>query len=238
MGLSAIDYAINGPRRPGLLVVTDIDDARLKRASEIFPPEQAEKKGVTLHYVNTLSCEAIEKLKTLNNGKGYDDVFVFAPVEALIEQASRLLGFNGCLNFFAGPSRQDFFAPVNFCDIHYSGHHVVGSSGGNIDDMREALELMGRNVLNPAVMVTHVGGLDSAARTIMDLPSIPGGKKLIYTNVSMPLTAIHDFASVGRSDPMFAELARLTKNHNGLWSVEAENYLLANAAKLGPGSKC
>jgi threonine dehydrogenase-like Zn-dependent dehydrogenase len=234
MGLSAIDYAIHGPRRPGLLVVTDVDDTRLNRAAEIFPPERAIKDGVTLHYINTRSGDPIEQLKALNNDKGYDDVFVFAPVEALIEQASRLLGFNGCLNFFAGPSRQDFFASVNFCDIHYSGHHVVGSSGGNTDDMREALELMGKSVLNPAVMVTHVGGLDSAAQTILDLPSIPGGKKLIYTNISMPLTAIEDFASLGESDPILAELARLTQDNNGLWSVEAENCLLANASKIGP----
>ena len=151
---------------------------------------------------------------------------------ALLEQGSRILGFNGCLNFFAGPPRQDFFAAVNFYEIHYSGHHVVGSSGGNTADMREGLDLMARNVLNPSVMVTHIGGLDSAARTILDLPAIPGSKKLIYTGLSFPLTALQDLAAKGKSDPLFAELARLTEQNGGLWSVEAENHLLRHAPPI------
>jgi hypothetical protein len=31
---------------------------------------------------------------------------------------------------------------------------------------------------------------------------------------------------------MFAELDKLVKNNKGLWSVEAEKYLLANAKKI------
>ena len=37
--------------------------------------------------------------------------------------------------------------------------------------------------INPAVMVTHIGGLDAAAETTLNLPKIPGGKKLIYTHL-------------------------------------------------------
>src|SRR5665811_1976696 len=43
MGLGAIDYALHNERKPGLLVVTDIDDKRLERAACLFPPEEAEK---------------------------------------------------------------------------------------------------------------------------------------------------------------------------------------------------
>lgn len=236
MGLEAIDYAVHGPRRPGLLAVTDIDQNRLDRAASIFRPDHARTCGVELAYLNTGSGDPIQILKDANRGKGYDDVFVFAPVAPLIEQASGLLGLNGCLNFFAGPSRQDFFASVNFYDVHYMGHHIVGSSGGNTDDMRDALELMGKNVLNPAVMVTHVGGLDCAAQTILDLPSIPGGKKLIYTQVSLPLVALEEFVERGKTDPCFAELGRLTAKHNGLWSAEAEAFLLSSAPRIDPDS--
>lgn len=65
----------------------------------------------------------------------------------------------------------------------------------------------------------------------MHLPEIPGGKKLIYTHVSLPLTAISDFEEKGKSDPFFAELDRICKKHNGLWNAEAEKYLLTNAKK-------
>lgn len=231
MGLGAIDYALHGPQHPRLMVVTDIDQARLDRAEEIFSIEHARKHGVDLRYIDT-SIDGDQKLMAATDGEGYNDVFVYAPVAPLIEQASRILTMNGCLNFFAGPSTHDFTASVNFYDIHYMGHHVVGSSGGNTDDLREALDKMGKNVLTPSVMVTHIGGLDCAADTILTLPKIPGGKKLLYTPISMPLTAITDFAEKGKTDPLFAELAEIADRHNGLWSEEAEKVLLEKAPKL------
>ena len=36
-------------------------------------------------------------------------------------------------------------------------------------------------------------------------------------------------------DPLFAELDRICAAHNGLWSKEAEDYLLANAPKVEIG---
>ncbi len=234
MGLGAVDYAIHGPRRPRLLVVTDIDQGRLDRAASLVTVADAQANGVDLRYVNTGTGtgDAVEALKALTGGAGFDDVFVFAPVAALIEQGSALLGFNGCLNFFAGPGKADFRATVNFYDVHYMGHHIVGSSGGNTQDMRDALALMAANKIDPAVMITHVGGLDSAAETIQTLPKIPGGKRLVYTGISMPMTALTDLASLGEGDPMCKELAALVAKHNGLWSVEAETYLLATATKI------
>jgi threonine dehydrogenase-like Zn-dependent dehydrogenase len=237
MGLGARDSPLHGPRKPGLLTVTDIDDARLRRAAALFSPSEAARAGVKLHYCNTAEGSPVELMMKHSGGAGYDDVFVYAPVPALIEQASKILRFNGCLNFFAGPSRKEFYASVNFYDIHYMGHHVVGSSGGNTDDMRQAVDLMGRNVLNPGVMITHVGGLDAVVDTTMNLPSIPGGKKLIYTGISMPLTAIADFEKRGESDPLLAELARITAKSNGMWSTEAEECLLARGKPIGETAK-
>ena len=70
----------------------------------------------------------------------------------------------------------------------------------------ESLELTAAGKIRPAVMVTHVGGLDCCAETTLNLPNIPGGKKLIYTHINMPLTAIDDFAEKGRGDPPCAGL--------------------------------
>ena len=77
-------------------------------------------------------------------------------------------------------------------------------------------------------MVTHVGGIDSAKESTLNLPNIKGGKKLIYTHVDMPLTAIDDFEELGKTDPFFKGLSDIVKKSNGLWSVEAEKYLLEN----------
>jgi hypothetical protein len=81
-------------------------------------------------------------------------------------------------------------------------------------------------------MITHVGGLDAVADTTMRLPEIPGGKKLMYPNISMELTAITDFAEKGKSDPIFARLADIVERHNGLWNAEAEKYLLEKASSI------
>jgi len=229
MGLGAIDYIINCERRPKLLVVTDIDDKRLKRASNILSPEEAEKNGVELRYINTKNIENPEEyLVSLTDNKGYDDVYVYAPVEILAEQADKILGKDGCLNFFAGPTNKEFSAKINYYNVHYSATHIIGSTGGNTDDLIESLEMTSKGLINPAVMVTHIGGINSVAETILNLPNIPGGKKLIYTNIDMDLTAIEDFEEKGKTDEFFAKLAEITRRHNGLWCLEAEKYLLEN----------
>lgn len=233
MGLGAIDYAIHGPMRPKLLVVTDINEQRLARARSVYSPEEAKKYGVELYYVNTANIQNVEKfLLSFTNGKGFDDVFVFAPIKELVELADKILARDGCLNFFAGPSDPTFSALLNFYNVHYNSTHVVGTSGGNTDDMIEALDLMGKGIINPAAMITHIGGLNAVVETTLNLPKIPGGKKLIYTNIELDLVAIEDFKEKGKEDPLFAELAKIVENNNGLWCKEAEDFLLANAKKI------
>ena len=233
MGLAAIDYIIHCDRNPSLLIVTDIDDARLARAEQILSPEEAAKKGIKLVYVNTGKVEDQHKcMMDFTDGEGYDDVLCFAPVAPVVELADSILAQDGCLNFFAGPSNPEFSAKFNFYNVHYAGTHVVGTSGGNTDDMKECLTMMGQGKLDPAILVTHIGGLDVARETTLNLPKVPGGKKLIYTHISLPLTAIADFEEKGKEDPMFAELHKLVSKTNGLWNTEAEKYLLEHAKAI------
>lgn len=232
MGLGAIDYALHCDRRPRLLVVTDIDEARLQRAARIYTVEEARRCGVELHYVNTREEGSVEKLMALSGGKGYNDVLVMAPVRSVIEQGDSILCKDGCLNFFAGPTDPNFSASLNFYNVHYSFTHIVGTSGGNNDDMRESLDMMSKGLINPTSMITHVGGLDSVVEATLHLPEIPGGKKLIYTHISMPLTAIDDFPKLGEKDPFFKDLADITAKSGGFWSPEAEKYLLAHGKPI------
>jgi threonine dehydrogenase-like Zn-dependent dehydrogenase len=233
MGLGAIDYAVHNPRKPSRLVVTDIDESRLERAAMLLTTEEAKRNGVELIYANTgKTADPEEHLKSLNGGNLYDDVFVFAPVKHVVETGGRLLGRDGCLNFFAGPIDSAFSAEFNFYNVHYESHHIVGTSGGNTDDMREAIAMMAKGELNPVFMITHIGGLDSAVQTTLNLDAIPGGKKLIYTHKKMELTAIDDFVEKGKSNPLFAKLGEICARHQGLWNAEAERYLLENAPEI------
>ena len=233
MGVGAIDYALGCACRPAMIVVTDVDDARLHRAEQILSPAYAAQKGVRLVYVNTGRLEDPEAyLRELSGGAGFDDIFVYAPVSSVIELADRLLARDGCLNFFAGPNDKRFSASLNFYNVHYTSTHIVGTTGGSTDDMREALSMMEEGRINPAAMVTHIGGLNAVADTIVRLDKIPGGKKLIYTGKRLPLSAIDDFGCLGESDPFFAALHEICSRHNGLWCAEAERYLLEHAPNI------
>ena len=254
MGLGLVDIACHSPeRRPRMLVVTDVDDYRLSRAARMFGlvgnreqgtgnREQGivasgKVNGVDLYFVNAKTIDdPVSVLKSFPGAEnGYDDIFVMAAVPALLSQCSSLLAYDGCLNFFAGPKDKDLTAAFNFYNVHYMMHHVAANSGSLVCDMVDSVDWIGKGLLHPEVMVTHVGGLDSAADATLSLLNVPGGKRLVYTHVSMPMTAIADFAEKGKSDPLFAELDRICAAHNGLWSKEAEDYLLANAPKIDIG---
>ncbi len=225
MGLVAIDCALHGNIKPSLVVVTDLDETRLDRAKSIFSPEQALEEGIRVVYTTATDKES---LLALSDGKGFDDVFVYAPVAPVVELADSILAFDGCLNFFAGPTDKGFSANFNFYNVHYARHHVVGTSGSTVEDMRDIVRLIGEKRIQPAVMITHIGGIDSAIDTTLRLPKIPGGKKLIYTHINLPLTAISDFKKLGETDARFAVLAQMVEKNNGLWCAEAETYLLEN----------
>ncbi|TVR71127.1 MAG: L-sorbose 1-phosphate reductase [Spirochaetaceae bacterium] len=241
MGLGAVDYAIHRDRRPRVLVVTDIDASRLARAKRLLPPEEARRHGVELHYLNTSDLpDAVQAIRSYSP-EGFDDVFVFAPVPALFDQGREVLGYDGCLNFFAGPSRKDLYGSLNLYDLHYSAHHVVGTSGGGTEDLRESVELMAAGRINPSAMITHIGGITVVPETVLNLPKIPGGKKLIYTGLTIPLVALEELAMPAeRSDApggpeLWGDLAEIVAAHQGLWSAEAERHLLAHAPRVESG---
>lgn len=226
MGLGAIDYALHSDRRPSALVVTDIDSERLDRASSIYTVEKAAQLGVKLTYVNTAKLSKPVSVLKEYAPDGFDDVFVFAPVPAVIEQGDGILGKDGCLNFFAGPTDRGLSAKINFYNVHYNATHIVGTSGGNTDDMKEAVQLVNEGRLDPSSMITHVGGLNSVIETTLNLPRIAGGKKLVYTQVDMPMTALSDIGKLADINPLYKDLDEIIRQHNGLWSPEAEKCLL------------
>ena len=231
MGLGALTYALHRDVRPSRVVVADVNQERLDRAEELFPVAEYKEMGIDLHFVNTGKYDdPVAVLRDITGGAGYDDVFCYAPVAAVVQQCSDILGRDGCLNFFAGPTDKKFSATMNFYDVHYNSTHVMGTTGGNTADMIESLELTAAKRINPAVMVTHIGGLDAAAETTLNLPKIPGGKKLIYTHLTMPLIALEDLRKRGEElgDARYTALADIVDAHKGLWCPEAEEYLLAN----------
>jgi len=238
MGLGMIDYMLHGPGQPGLLVVTDVDEARIARAKDLFPEKEMRAScGVRLVFLNSAKENLKQRVHELTDGKMMDDVFIFAPVAVVFEQGQDILGFEGTLNFFAGPTDSSLSAKLNIYDVHYNYHKILGTTGGNTGDMLEALQLMSEAKINPAAMITHIGGITAVAETILHLPEIPGGKKLIYTEFDMPLAAIADLEQLGSETEgalgeLYRGLAPVIARNKGLWSTEAEQFLLGFRAQL------
>lgn len=87
--------------------------------------------------------------------------------------------------------------------------------------MIEAVDLISSRALNPFMLITHVGGLDSVTGSLKKLPALPGAKKLIYTHISLPLTSLEDLGS----NPMLKEVDSIVRSNGMAWSAEAERAL-------------
>lgn len=226
MGLGAVSYGLCFENKPKRIVVTDISEEKIARAKECIPESEAAEKGIELIYVNTSAYDDPEaELMKISEGHGYDDVFVYVPFKSVAEMGDRLLAFDGCMNFFAGPTDNQFKAEINLYNCHYTSTHIMGTTGGNTADLIEAIDRAAKHEINPAVMVTHVGGINAVADATCHLPEIPGGKKLTYMQFDMPLTALTDFTELGKTDPLFAKLDACVKANRGLWNAEAEKIL-------------
>jgi threonine dehydrogenase-like Zn-dependent dehydrogenase len=221
MGLLCIDLALHGERKPRHVVVTGRSQDKLDRAAELYPSEGP----VEVTYVSTEGVEdEVGMLSGIVGGK-YDDIFVLVPTDRFVTDASLLLANDGCFNFFAGPKNKDFMGTVNFYDLHYNNVHYVGTSGGTVDDLLESIRLVETKTVQVAKVVTHVLGLNECARVTTEQREIGGGKKLVYTHKNIPLTKLADV------DPE-SDLGRILAKTNGIWSKEAEDYVLANAPSI------
>ena len=235
MGLGMAELALGMNPRPGVLVVTDIDPSRLAYAARVVSAERAEAAGVRLYYLNTAALpDPAAELKRLSGGQGFDDIYVMAPVAAVVEQADAIGAYDACINFFSGPTDKGFAAKTNYYDVHYKAKHIIGSAGSDVQDMRDALAMMEAGDIRPEVMVTHIAGLDRAVGVTANLPQAPGGKKMLYTGLQLPLCAIEDLGSM--DDPLLRDLGEICARHDGLWCAEAEAHLLRHGTPiLGEG---
>ena len=231
MGSLAIDYAVHGERKPSVLVVTGSTPEKLARSKELYPVEEASAQGIELHYVLTpKGSDFVEELKSLTPGKkGFDDIFLMAAQEDMVTKAEALLAGDGCLNFFAGPADSGFSARINFYNLHYNATHFVGTSGSNTQDMKDAIACIEQKTVNLAKIATHVMGLNDVCESILKIPELPGGKKIVYSQKNYPITDVQEFSGSGA---MEAVLKEIVERHNGLWSAEAEAYFLENCPDI------
>ena len=230
MGSLAIDYAIHGEKRPSVLVVTGSTPTKLERSKKLYPVEDAAKHGVELHYVLTpKGSDFVQELKALTpGGKGFDDIFLMVAQEDMVTKSEAMLAWDGCLNFFAGPSDSKFSSSINFYNVHYNATHFVGTSGSNTQDMKDAIVCIENKVVDLAKIATHIMGLNDVCESIMQLPQLPGGKKIVYSQKNYPITDVQNFSD----GELEQKLKAVVEKHNGLWSAEAERIFLEHCPEI------
>lgn len=230
MGLAAIEYALHGDFQPSRILVTDLDDSKIDHARAAYA-DDAKRLGIDLRFVNPK--EGDEVVGKVFGWDSCDDVIVMVPFSPVFEQGLRLLAPGGCLNAFAGPSDKSASTTVNVYDLHYSEYNLFGSSASNAADLRHTIDLITKGRIDPAPMITHVGGLDSAADASERQTEIGGGKKLIYTHLEMELTALRDMPEAAEKGGIYAALAPVLEKNDFIWSPEAERVLLSHIESAG-----
>ena len=231
MGIGTIDLGC-GYAGASQIVVTDLSQERLDFANSVLSTEYAKAKGVDLRYVNTSGIENVGAYLKEISGGGFDDVFVMVPVPALFTLAEEICKFDGCINFFAGPTNHELMGSLNLYRVHYDGIHVVGTAGSIPQDMVDAITLIEQNKLKPGALVSHILGLNSASDALFAMATPNGAKKVCYNHLDLPLIAISELGELGKTNPLYKKLDEIVKANDGLWCAEAEEYLLANAPKL------
>ena len=231
MGIGAVELALEYAG-VSQVVVTDLSQDRLDYAAAKSSVENAAKHGVELIYLNTSGIEDVAgKLREISKG-GFDDVFVMVPVPALFTLAEEICCEDGCVNFFAGPAVHNLQGSLNLYRVHYDGIHVVGTAGSIPEDTVDTIHIIEKKQINAGALVSHILGLDAYPDAILAMEKPNGCKKVCYTGIDIPLVALEDFAELGKTNPLFAELDRIVKANDGLWCTEAEEYLLANGPKV------
>ncbi len=231
MGIGMVDLgcAMSGASQ---IVVTDLSQERLDFAEKMLATKNSKLNGVEVNFINTSGIDNVEEyLKEISSG-GFDDVFVMVPVPALFNLAEKICKFDGCINFFAGPSVHDLQGSLNLYRVHYHGIHVVGTAGSIPQDMIDVISLLEQDKLKPGALVSHILGLNAVKDTLLQMDKPNGAKKVCYNHVDIPLIEISKLGELGKTNPLYKKLDEIVKENGGLWCAEAEEYLLNNAPKI------
>lgn len=229
MGRMHVQHAIQVGASATILC-TDVSDARLQDLYETYAAEAA-ARGIEFICLNPTNREAyaagMARFQLLSpyegggqEGGGFDDIVVLAPIAALVEDAAGWLAPGGVMNIFAGVARGTT-AALDLSDAYLRQTRVIGHSASSIEDLRFMLFQAETGALSPNRSVAAIGSLEAARdglQALMDT-TFPG-KVVIYPHIKpLPLTAITDLRDI-----LPTVYAKLKGGRE--WTNEAEAELL------------
>lgn len=218
MGRMHVQRAIQFAGQPGVIVCTDVSDARLAELQDSFADE-ARTKGIRLVCLNPANAAAFAA-GMQPFAEGFDDIVVLAPVPAVIAEAATHLATGGVMNVFAGVAR-GVMASIDLGDACHKQARIIGHSGSATSDMQLVLAKTDVGELSPNRAVAAVGSIDAAYDGLHAVHETRfPGKVVIYPHIRpFPLTPLADLRT-----KLPAVYARL---RNGCeWTNEAEEEFL------------
>ena len=221
MGQMLVQYAIESPGRPRVVIGHDLVSRRMGDFEAKFAP-LAKSRGVELYCLSeeALGTEGFRAKLWEIAPEGYDDIVITAPTPKAVESAMPFIARDAVVNIFAGLSRGTF-ATLDLTPVYQRSLRFTGSSGSGIDDMRRTLTRAETGALFPSQVVAAVASLGSAYEGLKAVAeSRFPGKIVVYLHINeLPLTTLKELAT--RLPKVHALLER-----GSIWTKEAEDELL------------
>ncbi|MFP4055798.1 MAG: alcohol dehydrogenase catalytic domain-containing protein [Candidatus Brocadiia bacterium] len=214
MGQIWLQTALDSPQPPSWMLVTEIDDARLRHLESVFRP-QAEAKGLEAHFANPQQTPLAELVAE----RSVDDVVGLCPVWEPIRQTQPFLAPEGVINVFAG-IKAGTKGPVDLGMLTQRGVTIIGNSGSAVEDLTGVVLGALRGELRPNTSVALIGSLDhawEAMRRVMYRET--SGKICLFPELDLP-----QLIPLDRLDRFFPEVAAKL-DPQGHWTREAEEEL-------------
>lgn len=141
--------------RAGIVAALDLNDWRLEKARSL---------GAS-HTINPAQTDAVEMLRSINNGRLADAVIVTAPSGQAWQMALSLCEKGGAFHCGAPPS-PDVEISINPNSLYFREITINSAFSANHIETSAVLELLAAGRLNANAMITHRFGLEGVGEAI------------------------------------------------------------------------
>ncbi len=216
MGQMHVQRALELDEPPAKLYCTDISQERLDYMERRLRP-LALAKSVTLVTRNVSDAAGLDDaLNEFTGGRGFDDIYVHAPVGKLVEHAANFLADKAVLNVFAGvPLGTMANLPLDL--FRKKNVRMVGSSGSSMADIKGVLEKCETRRLATRMSLAALGGIETTWEGIKGVKEnrFPG-KTVVFPQLTG--LALQTPPELQKTCPAAAALLQ----DNNVWTNEAE----------------
>lgn len=222
MGQMHTQLAVESLEGPSRILMTDMDDTRIKHVCELLGDKIRERK-IEFKTLNpkafpTPAAFEAEVAKFAGKDGGFDDIVMLVPVIPVVNSSAPFLRKDGLMNIFAGiPAGKEGL--LNVRKIAESGARYIGSSGSLTAHLRHTLKLVEEKKLNPSTALAAVGGMQDLKKGLEAVADAKfPGKTVIFPHCDFPITPIEKLSELSPELPK-------TLSKDGSYTMETEKVL-------------